>query len=84
MRESVNKGQWITVGENNIDAYVFQVISNTEILAGYYQNRTRAIKEEFVWDGARWNFKNSGPSGSYLRGADEALVKRGPTTTNKI
>jgi len=78
MSENISKGQWITVGENNIDAYVFQVISNTEILAGYYQNRIKAIKEEIVWDGSKWRFKNSGPSGSYLRGADEALVKRGP------
>jgi len=78
MIESINKGQWVKVGENNIDAYVFNVISDTEISAGYYQNRLKAIKEEFVWDGKRWNFKNSGPSGSYLSGADEALVKRGP------
>lgn len=79
--EGIKIGQWITVGESNIDAYVFQVISKTEILAGYYQNRTRAIKEEFVWNGSVWNFKNSGPSGSYLHGADEALVKRGPVSS---
>ncbi|MGJ8690494.1 MAG: hypothetical protein ACSHXZ_13355 [Gammaproteobacteria bacterium] len=81
MSEDITKGQWIKVGESNIDAYIFQVLSYTEILAGYYQNRTKAIKEEFVWDGSRWSFKNSSPSGSYLRGADEALVKRGPISS---
>jgi hypothetical protein len=78
MHEGIREGQWIRVGNNDIDAYVFQVISSTEILAGYYQNKTKAIKEEFFWNGKKWDFKNSGPSGSYLNGSDEALVKRGP------
>lgn len=81
MNENIASGQWIKVGASNIDAYVFQVISKTEIFAGYYQNKLKAIKEEFVWDGSKWNFKNSGPSGSYLRGSDEALIKRGPISS---
>ncbi|MBW3514623.1 hypothetical protein KO537_07805 [Shewanella sp. NKUCC01_JLK] len=78
MNEGVREGEWIKVGVNDIDAYVFKIISSTEILAGYYQNRIKAIKEAFVWNGTKWDFKNSSPSGSYLRGSDEALVKKGP------
>lgn len=74
----VKKGDWITVGSSNISAYVFNVISDTEVSAGYYQNQSKAIKEDFVWDGNAWQFKHQGPNGSYLRGDEEAIVKRGP------
>lgn len=80
MNDSIREGKWIKVGENGIDAYIFQVISSTEILAGYYQNQTKAVKENFIWNGEKWDFKNYGPSGSYLRGPDEALVKKGPAS----
>lgn len=49
------------------------------ISVGYYQNRAKTIKEEAIWDGERWQFKSSGPNGSYLRGEEEAAVKRGPS-----
>ena len=74
----VKKGDWITVGSSNISAYVFNVISGTEVSAGYYQNQSKAIKENFVWDGETWQFKYHGPNGSYLRDEEEAIVKRGP------
>ncbi|MFA6608300.1 MAG: hypothetical protein WCT07_00065 [Candidatus Paceibacterota bacterium] len=32
----------------------------------YHQNGLKGIKEDAVWDGTKWNFKNSGPSGSYV------------------
>lgn len=76
---SLSTGTWIKVGKNqNIDAYVFRVDSDTEIFAGYYQNGAKAIGEDFVWNGAFWDFKYSTPSGSYLRGERERLVKKGP------
>jgi hypothetical protein len=75
---NVKEGDWITVGSSNTDAYVFHVFSATEVSAGYYQNRSKAIKEDFVWDGESWQFKHDGPCGSYLRGSDEAIIKRGP------
>ena len=69
-------GQWITVG-NSIDAYVLNVVSETELEIGYLQNGLKAIKEpvEFV-DGA-WKRKYDGPNGSYLRGQEAAIIKRG-------
>lgn len=77
----VKEGDWITVGSSNTDAYVFHVVSTNEVSAGYYQNRSKAIKENFVWDGESWQFKNHGACGSYLRGSDEVIVKRGPPRT---
>jgi hypothetical protein len=74
----IQKGQWIKVGENEIDGYVIDVYSDGSLGVGYYQNRIKAIKEEVVWDGARWKFKNVGPNGSYLRNPEAAIVKRGP------
>ena len=32
----------------------------------YYQNRIKGIKEDVVWNGGFWEFKNKGPSGSYV------------------
>ena len=74
---NVAPGQWITVGKST-DGYVFHVNADGSLEVGYFQNRLKAIKEPVVWDGTRWAFKYSGPNGSYLRGAEEALVKRGP------
>ncbi len=75
---NTEKGSWIYVGESKIPAYVINVISETEVSAGYYQNMTKAIKESFVWEGGVWEFKHSGPSGSYLSDHLESVVKRGP------
>lgn len=79
MSNPISKGgDWIKVGDSRIDAYVFHVISETEVSAGYYQNRSKAIKEDFVWDGETWQFKHQAQNGSYLHGSDEAIVKNGP------
>jgi len=72
----INAGQWIMVS-NSIDAYVFTVINETELLVGYLQNGLKAIKEKVVFIDGKWEFKSSGPNGSYLRGQEEALIKRG-------
>jgi hypothetical protein len=74
----VEVGNWISIGDNNINAYVFYVHTETEVAAGYYQNKEKAIKEEFVWDGNNWQFKHSGPSGTYLKGHEATIVINGP------
>lgn len=78
-KETVREGQWIYIGENRIPAYVIQVISEEEVSAGYYQNHVKAIKENFVLEDGRWEFKHEGPNGIPLKGKRyEAIVKRGP------
>lgn len=74
---AVAVGQWITIGRTT-PGYVFQVNSDGSLEVGYYQNRLKAIKETVVWREECWRFKFQGPNGTYLRGEDEALVKRGP------
>ena len=74
----VKEGQWIVIGTGNLQGYVFDVYSDGSLGVGYYQNRTKAIKEDVIWDGTHWQFKYEGPNGSYLRGHEEAIVKRGP------
>lgn len=73
----VKENTWIRLA-SGIDAYVFNVISETKLSIGYYQNNLKAVKENVLWKNNQWEFETSGPSGSYLRGADEAIVKRGP------
>lgn len=78
-KETVREGQWIFVGENQIPAYVINVISEEEVSAGYHQNNFKAIKENFVLVDGRWEFKYKGPNGTYLKGTRyESIVKRGP------
>jgi hypothetical protein len=77
-RPTVAVGSWITIGDALIDAHVFGVHQDGSLEIGYYQNRAKAIKEDVIWDGKRWQFRHTGPVGSYLTGIDEALVKRGP------
>jgi hypothetical protein len=80
-RPAVKKNEWVVVGKpqsgNVVSGLVLGVYSDY-IDVGYYQNRAKAIKEEVVWVGDHWEFKYSGPNGSYLRGSEEAAVKRGP------
>ena len=32
----------------------------------YYQNKIKGIKDDIIWSGDSWEFKDSGPSGSYV------------------
>jgi hypothetical protein len=73
---SVQVGDWIRVGSS--DALVLRVYGSGSIYVGYFQNRAKAIGEDVIWDGSAWKFKYEGPNGTYLSGADEAAVKRGP------
>lgn len=81
-KPNIREGQWIKIGNpdnfDQIDGYVFNVFPSGELAVGYYQNKLKAIKEDVIWNGEYWVFKYSGPNGSYLRGHDEAIVKRGP------
>lgn len=73
----VKEKTWIKL-ESGIDAYVLKITSENKLSIGYYQNNLKAIREDVVWKNNQWEFENSGPSGSYLRGAEEAVVKGGP------
>jgi len=81
-KSNIRKGVWIKIGDPNnfqqIDGYVFNVASNGDLSVGYYQNNIKAIMKDVIWNGGFWEFKCPGPGGSYLRGPEEALVKRGP------
>lgn len=65
------------LGPHNLDVYVLRVISETEIYADYYQNNSKAIGNNFIWDGQARVRKYQIPDGSYLR-REETIVKRGP------
>jgi len=76
---AVQINQWIRLGPSpGVDGVVLEIQSDGSLGVGYYQNRTKAVKEDVIWAGSEWQFKHSGPSGSYLHGAEEAMVKRGP------
>lgn len=79
----VIESTWIKLGPqergyDRTDAYVLKVLSPTKLSVGYHQNRLKAIKEDVIWTGTHWEFEIKGPCGSYLRGNEEAIVKRGP------
>lgn len=76
--QKISKGQWIKIGTSGIDGYVFDIFEDGSLGVGYYQNRSKAIKEDVVWDGTQWQFKYKGSNGSYLRGKEEEIVKCGP------
>jgi hypothetical protein len=77
VQSPVTEKTWIKLA-SGIDAYVLNVISENKISIGYHQNNLKAIKEDAVLQDGQWVFEVSGPSGSYLRGSDEAIVKSGP------
>jgi hypothetical protein len=72
----VKVGDWVSVG-NGVNGLVMGVYPD-HLAVGYYQNQIKAIKEDVVWKNGHWEFKYSGPNGSYLRGSEAATVKRGP------
>ncbi|MEZ0208675.1 MAG: hypothetical protein ACAH17_00660 [Candidatus Paceibacterota bacterium] len=75
---TVKEGEWIVIGSGNLKGYVFNKNSDGSLAVGYYQNHTKAIKEDVIWNGTHWKFKYDGPNGSYLSGHEEAIVKQGP------
>ncbi len=76
---AVKLHQWIRLGYSpSIHAIVLEIHSDGSLAVGYYQNQSKAIKEDAIWDGSKWQFKHHGPNGSYLHGAEEAMVKQGP------
>ena len=58
--------------------YVLKKYSDTHLEVGYYQNDLKAIGEEVIWTGKKWDFRYEGPCGRYLHGREEAIVKSGP------
>jgi hypothetical protein len=81
-RPAVRQGEWITIKSSSSDrtgvaGHVFDVFDDG-LGVGYLQNGMKAIKEDVIWKGDHWSFRSSGPNGSYLRGPEEAIVKRGP------
>lgn len=74
----IREGQWITVGPEHVNGYVFHVFSTTCLGVGYIQYDGSAIKEDVVWENGRWEFM-SVLGGSYLLGPDKARVRRGPS-----
>lgn len=74
----VGEGDWIKFG-NGLDGYVLKKFSETVLAVGYFQNHLKAIKENVIWDGARWEFENQkSVGGTYLSGFEERIVKAGP------
>jgi hypothetical protein len=75
---TVKLHQWLRVGLPGIDAVVLVLHPDGSLGVGYNQIQGRAIQDDVAWDGLRWKFKHSGPSGSYLHGTEEHIVKAGP------
>lgn len=74
----VLRGDRIRVGSAGLNGLVLDIYKDGSLSVGYYQNELIAIKDDVTWNGGYWQFVNSGPSGSHLHGAEEAMVKRGP------
>lgn len=74
----IKEGDWIRITKNNIPAYVINIIDNENITIGYYQNNSKAIKEDCILKDGIWEFRYSGPSGSYIQGSLEYIIKSGP------
>ena len=80
-RPQVNEGQWIRIGNlkaGSVVSGLVMAVLEDHIAVGYYQNQSKAIKEDVIWKDGHWQFKYQGPNGSYLHGSEEAAVKRGP------
>jgi hypothetical protein len=74
---SVSLGQWIAL-HGGVRAHIFSINPDQSLEVGYLQSGAKAIRETVVWDGSGWRFKYQGACGSYLRGAEAAIVERGP------
>lgn len=79
----VRIGECIRVGD--IRACVLRISNNGDIYAGYFQYEGRGrnpkpskpIKEEVVWNGEEWTFKNAGPDGAYVQNfREENMIRK--------
>lgn len=78
----VKRGEWIIVksdkASEGVHGYVLAVFPTGTLSVGYYQNNSKVIQEDVVWSDGFWKFKYDGLNGSYLKGAEAELIKRGP------
>lgn len=62
----VAPGDWIKIGARRcVVSTVYDQRPPGEIEVVYLDDRDRAINEDVVWSGGKWEFKYSGPSGGY-------------------
>ena len=67
-KPAVNPGDWITISSGlplkfAVVCKVNQDIADIEVV--YLDDLNRAINEDMVWKDGEWQFKLSGPCGSY-------------------
>jgi len=82
-RPKIKNNQWIKIGKSeglvlSIDGYVIDTYSDGALSVGYYQNSLKAVKKDVIWNGDHWVFCPSDLGASYLRDAEELIVRRGP------
>lgn len=63
----VKPGDWIKIGEN-LDALVVQIYEKKnfgDIEVVYLDYRDKAINDDVIWTGEKWEFTHTGASGGY-------------------
>ncbi len=64
----VNLGDLISVGKDgNNKAVVSRLYEEypNRVVVVYFQNKSKYIYENVIWENDHWNFQHSGPSGGY-------------------
>jgi hypothetical protein len=67
-RPEIAPGDWLRIGDSGKAAVVCQVHANpmgADVEVIYLDDRDRAINEDVIWDGIKWQFKHPGPCGGY-------------------
>ena len=67
-RTELALGNWLRIGASGKAAVVCQVHANrmgADVEVVYLDNRDRAINEDVLWDGSKWQFGHPGPCGGY-------------------
>jgi len=73
---SIELGDIIEIGDhfNAPKAQIIHIYNNEQkkiglcgdIEVAYWQNKLKGIKDDVIWSGKNWKFKNNGPSGVYV------------------
>lgn len=65
-RPEIAPGNWLRIGDSGKAAVVCQIhADHAHVEVVYLDDRDRAINEDVIWDGSKWQFRHPGPCGGY-------------------
>lgn len=88
-RPVISRGNWLRFGDSGKAAVVCQIHADrADVEVVCFSDRDRAINDDVLWDGSKWQFGHPGPCISYAdkysRLVSFVIIQRFGRTTRNV